>query len=344
MQRSLLLAAPAVAVLVASGCRADRREPLESGLLEDLAPSEGFGYRMGPFTVPAGAETQDCYFVDVPDLDGTGAAVRIDRIEMAMDPGSHHFNVFRVNTILRLDGAPGEVVRGGECWDGANWSDWPLVANMQQSDPSDPYFAWTLPAGVAHVFHPGEKLMLQSHYVNATTVPWDRGIAVNFHRSTHPAPAELGTLFATQQSIRICRSDPNPTYSGSCSFPAGTFHFAAANGHFHSRGKTFGMFAWDGLTAATPPLEDRFYLSQSWDHPPMVVGLDVVPPSGGGVWWTCEYRWFEPDVGCQAIDELDPAGAGDCCYVFGPEVATGEHCNLFLYYWPKVATGDILCN
>ena len=152
---------------------------------------------------------------------------------------------------------------------------------------------------------------------------------------------ELGTLFATQQNIRICRSNPAPTYGGGCAMPQGTHTVAAANGHFHSRGKRFSIFAWDGVSTTRPPDSARFYQSEAWAEPDMATGLNVQLPQGGGIYWTCEYQWSEPADGCAALDEKDPLHANDCCYTFGPKVETSEHCNVFLYYWPK--TADVTC-
>jgi hypothetical protein len=321
--------------------------------LEELTPAQGFGMRTPIFEVPAGREVQHCYFVDVPDLGGSD--IWIGRTVTAINPGSHHMNVFRVRTIVGLDPARGEpfqegstrgtVVRDGECFSSANWADWPLVANSQKSNPLDPYTTWKLPDGVAHRFRPGEKLMLQVHYVNATTqrTPFRGRVGINFYKTAEAAPQELGTLFATQQSIRICRSNPTPVFHGTCAMPAGTFHITAVNGHFHSRGRRFRVYSWDGRSDTTPPPESRFYESTTWDDPPMAVGLDVTPPAGGGVWWTCEFEWRPPTVGCDVVNAKDRQGAGDCCYTFGPEVEPNEHCNVFLYYWPK-ATSDIFCN
>lgn len=339
----------AAAAVLLGGCvwwGEPEKKPFEPFDLPELTASEGFGFRIAEFPVAAGEEVQDCYFVTVP---GSGVSpLWIEKIVTALNPGSHHFNVFRVNTVVNLDGAPGTVVHNGECFKAPNWADWPLVVNTQRSDESNPVYTWQLPDGVAHRFTPGEKLMLQVHYVNASTqeTPYLGKAAINFHRTTNPAPIEMGTLFATQQSIRVCQSNPNPTYAGTCSFPSGqSFHIAAANGHFHSRGKEFQTFSWDGVTVQTPPDADRFYRSTSWDDPPMTTGLDVVIPDGGGIWWTCEYVWQEPSEGCGALDALDTSGANDCCYIFGPKVESGEHCNVFAYYWPKSqSAGDIFCN
>ena len=43
------------------------------------------------------------------------------------------------------------------------------------------------------------------------------------------------------------------------------------------------------------------------------------------------------------MNAKDPEQAGDCCYVFGGNTDVGEHCNVFVYYYPKLST-DVFCN
>ena len=69
--------------------------------------------------------------------------------------------------------------------------------------------------------------------------------------------AQIGTLFATNQNIRICQHNSTPTYSASCQFNSPQpVTVVGANGHFHSRGKEFDIFAWDG-TSTTPDPSQR---------------------------------------------------------------------------------------
>jgi hypothetical protein len=312
---------------------------------------DGVQYETPVFEVPQGEEIQDCYFFTMPDLDG-GQDYWVDRVRLGSNPGSHHANVFRVKTVTNL-GTPdqGDFVHNGECFKSGNWADWPLVVNNQSSDPENGFFDWRLPAGVAYRFSPGERIMVQTHFVNAATqqTPFKGKVVLDLYRSKTAAPVEMGTLFATQQSIRICRSNPRPSYTGGCSFRHDGVTIAAANGHFHSRGVRFDVFKWDGISTAPPPEADRFYRSVTWDDPPMTIYPDAAAmalPANGGIRWTCDYRWIEPEPssgGCAAIDALDPQQAGDCCYTFGPIVETSEHCNVFLYYYPKVERGDIAC-
>ena len=75
----------------------------------------------------------------------------------------------------------------------------------------------------------------------------------------------------------------------------------------------------------------------------MSFDLDLKPPSGGGIWWDCQYEWRPPASGCEVVDAKDKQKQGDCCYTFGGNTDVGEHCNVFLYYYPKLDT-DVFCN
>ncbi|MEO8841299.1 MAG: hypothetical protein ABI591_03825 [Kofleriaceae bacterium] len=343
-----------VAFLVTS-C-GDNLNPIEPWILEEVPPADGFWIRTPEFPVASGEELQDCYFFKVPDLDH-GNDLSIDRTTLALNPGSHHMTVFRVKTIVGLDPATatpadmgsvqGSVIHGADniqCWKSANWADWPLVANSQQSALDQQTLDWPLPDGVVAKFHPGELLMLQIHYVNATdqSTPWVGRGGINLYRSHEDDTIELGTLFATQQSIRVCRSNPTPHYSGACAMPPGVHTIVGANGHFHSRGTEFQMWAWDGVSTTKPDDSQRFYDNTNWSEPIMKTGIDVTLPKIGGVWWQCDYQWSEPEAGCDAVNAADPMHANDCCYTFGPKVETSEHCNAFVYYYPK-ADGDVAC-
>jgi hypothetical protein len=321
------------------------------GVALDPANAGGAQFETPTFEVPQGVEVQDCYFFTMPDLDH-GQDYWVDRVRLGSNPGSHHANVFRVKTVVDL-GTPeqGDYVHDGECFRSSNWADWPLVTNNQNDDRDSGYFDWTLPAGVAYRFRPGERIMVQTHYVNASTqvTPFKGKVVLDLYRSSMTDPVEMGTLFATQQSIRVCRSNPTPTYHGACSFSTGGVTIAAANGHFHSRGTQFDIFKWDGVSTDQPPIGDRFYQSLVWDDPPMTVYPDdtnMKIGEHGGIWWSCAYEWTEPLAavgGCAALDAIDPRQAGDCCYTFGPKVETSEHCNAFLYYYPKQDRTNINC-
>lgn len=374
MNRSLatLFAVAVVALPLAAGCSSSDTEtkptlPEDPSKLEAPAKGQGFQFRTELTQVAPGEEVQDCYFFKIRDLAKLGGLdenqpVNLHRIQMVQREGSHHMNLFRVRTIVKDDkGQPqlapelGPIQRGkngqGACFKSPLWADWPLVANTQSKGGVD----WTFPDGVANVFEPDEWIMLQTHYVNASSQATPQGgeVAVNWHTiPKEQVKHQMGTLFATKQSIRVCKSNPNPSFSGTCQFnnPA-PITVIGANGHFHSRGKKFDMFAWNGTSIDVPPASDRFYSSEAWDEPPMLRSPELQRelPAKAGVMFTCDYNWTPPSNesgGCAKLDELDKAKNSDkqqdCCYTFGPIVERNEHCNAFVYYYPK--QDNIFCN
>jgi hypothetical protein len=363
------IALKGLALLAPLACIYCTTDPVDPGKLDPskLAPpasGQGFQMKSGGIQVSPGDEVQACFFYKVSDLAAAGGLpanqpVNLHRVQIAQREGSHHLNIFRVKTIKNLDPAKGTVigVNGGtECFKSPNWSDWPLVANTQKDGEVD----WTYPEGVANEFLPDEWLMVQSHYVNASSQKTPAGfgeVAINFHTiPKDQVKHQMGTLFATKQNIRICQKNPTPSYSGTCQFKSTQpVNIIGANAHFHSRGKSFDMFSWDGKTETAPPESARFYTSKSWDEPPMLRSpeLNVQVPANGGVFYTCGFEWKqpEPSVGCQGLNDYDRTANPptkeedlDCCYRFGPIVEKNEHCNIFVYYYPRLENAsDVNC-
>jgi hypothetical protein len=349
------LAALLFVTLSAACAKEDKPNPAPEPTtpLDPPAKGQGFQIAIPEFEVAPGDEIQNCYFYKVKDLLAAGGLdptkpLNLHHIQIRQNDGSHHMNVFRVKTIVNLDPANGTVYGKngqGECFKSPNWADWPLVANTQQAGHLD----WEFPDGVANKIDPEEVLMVQTHFVNATTQksPGPGKVEINFfHIDDSAVKYEMGTLFATKQSIRICQSDPTPKFQGTCQFGSTEpVHVIGANGHFHSRGKTFDMFAWDGQSTSVPPDSEKFYESKAWDEPPMLHSPELSKdiPAGGGVFYTCSYEWTPPDpsVGCTGLNQYDatkfmtPEADQDCCYTFGPIVEKNEHCNIFVYYYPK---------
>jgi hypothetical protein len=174
--------------------------------------------------------------------------------------------------------------------------------------------------------------MLQTHYVNARAqkTPWNGHVLVNFERMPESeVTAELGTLFATNQNLRVCPGESNKVFSATCRFAREPVTLVAANGHFHSRGIRFSMNVFDSLQGKGA----QFYESFSWDDPPFDRDLRVPIPEEGGIHYTCEYT---------VPHDLCGNPAEDCCFTFGPHSPTEEHCNAFVYFYPRGPT-DVVC-
>ena len=321
------------AVLVAAACGGGGGGAVDVTLAPPASLEVGFQFETPHFEVPPGTEVQDCYFIDVP----YDVPVYLNRFVMTQNPGTHHMNVFRVKTIRDLGGKPGDIVHGtsadpGPCFQSSNWSDWPLVTNNEGMKAGESLTDFALPDGVAERFEPHELLMVQTHYVNARAqvTPGMGHVIVNFLRVPDAqVQQEMGTLFATNQNIRACPGDSDKKFEASCRFTRDPVTIFGANGHMHSRGIRFQMSVFD----STAGKGAQFYQSESWDSPPFERDMAVTIPGNGGISFSCEYT-------------VDPTLCGDpndsCCYTFGPHSPTQEHCNAFVYYYPKTST-DVNC-
>jgi hypothetical protein len=295
-------------------------------LAPPATPERGWQLSISPFSLDQGQELQQCYFFEVP----YDEPVYVSHIAIAQTAGTHHMNIFRVRTIGGLDGANGDKVVDGPCWTATNWSDWPLVVNSQNEGNVE----LMLPEGVAHRFEPREKIMLQTHYVNATTqkTPGVGKVLVNFDRIPKSAvAAELGTAFATNQNLRVCPGQSGVTFETTCRFakdnPVTIF---GANGHFHKRGKRFTMSVFNPTEGVGAP----FYDNTSWDEPLFAKNIGIEVPARGGISYTCEFAAMPNDCG-------DPDDG--CCFTFGGKVEFQEHCNAFVYYYPRRPDTDVNC-
>jgi len=268
-------------------------------------PSHGMQLKVAPFDVPRGTEIQHCYYFKLPsDVD-----VDVTRIEIAYRSGSHHMNLFK--TLKDFPDHDEECFKPMDFTTPTNPMGVDLIVGSQSGA-----FDWKMPEGVGIKLKAKTQLILQTHYVNATTQAGEKGeVWVNLHTAPDRSKitAHVGTMFANNMQINV-PPHQSASFTTGCSLPADV-NVLAATGHFHSRGKKFSIAACpvDMRTA-----EPAFYQSKSWDEPPFVA-LDkpIAIKAGGGLEYTCDF-----------VNDTDQT------VVFGPKVETNEHCNLFAYFYP----------
>jgi hypothetical protein len=271
-----------------------------------VPPAYGVQLTTPTFSVPAGTEVQHCYYFKLPsdvDLD-------VVRMQIKYLSGSHHMNLFQ--------SAADVPDHDEDCFQPVNFSSpsnpngYDLIVGSQSAD-----LDWVLPPGVAFKLKAHRQLLLQTHYVNATTQATPLGVGhvkinLNAEPDSTKITAHMGTMFANNVNIHIPPHQER-SFSTVCDLPEDA-NVAAMTGHFHSRGKSFSVnLCPDGVN----PTEE-LYRSRDWNEPPFVV-LDQPRhlSSGGGLYYTCD---FVNDT------DLD--------ITFGPHVETQEHCNLFAYFYP----------
>lgn len=313
--RITLNIAMAAGVLVAgalAGCKSDNpATPTDPSADVTLAPppaGQGIQVVVGPFDIPAGTEVQRNYYQKLP----TTEDIYVNKIEFKFNPGSHHFNVFKSDTVNLRDTAL-------DSFGAFQFESWDMVAASQKND-----FVWQLPPGVAVKLNAHAQMDFQTHYVNAGTqkTPSGRGKGiVNFWTiDKSQVTNTVGAIFSNNRTIDI-KPHTSATY---CKVVKAIDHDVSLllmTGHFHSRGKTFTVGHWNGTK-----LTDTLYNSGNWSDPPILQ--------------------FPTPILLRANDSLayitTYENPTDTEIKFGPHVEIEEHANLFTFYYPGPVTGKAI--
>jgi hypothetical protein len=249
--------------------------------------------------VDAGGEIQNCMYVQMP-LERGSIAVR--SAESHYTPGSHHFLVFRAQS----QDIPAEMMSEHLCSaaeEGGNFK--PTYYEAQAPDSRR-----VLPHGVAHVFEPGEVLLLTSHYLNTTGEDLDAQATFVLHTvEPEKVEQEAGSIFFYNANISI---PPFSMITVTRSCPvAADMHPALLWSHMHSRGVAFTATAED----------TSLYETTDWSEPvPKQFPYDppVTVPAGSAITYSCTYE-----------------NPSDKTIVQGLSASTNEMCILHGMYWPR---------
>ena len=316
-----------VLLLAAAGCSASL-PPDQVPLLDP--PANGVQINFGPFAVPnydqspndpgvVKGEVQLCRTLKLPN----DQPLAVNRINVAMNQGSHHFIIFRSTTDF-----PDEIF---PCWGTVNFDDWEFVEDVNRTGGND----WTLSPGQAFVFQPHQQIMIQAHFVNASQVKAPLGgmVTTNLY-ATDLATVEhqLHGLFTVNTAISIPPGGMYTTPMRKCTF-SNTAYVTSMTGHFHQRGTLFDVHEFHkGAMIKTglymPDLDEgQIYQSTNWDSPPFKI---FDPPlqiaaDHQGVMFQCSYQ-----------------NDSDMTVGWGGHADSQEHCNLFLQYYDTVDDGPLL--
>ena len=263
--------------------------------------------------VDAGGEVFNCLYVSMP----ADAETAVPSAESHYTPGSHHFLVYRTNYPTIPDG--GDTVH--PCTDAEQFTG--IVGSYYEAQTPDAQRS--LPPGVAHIFQPGEVLLLTAHYLNATGVELDTHVEFRLH-TMDPANVmeEAGSVYFYNPQIAIPPTS-EITVRRTCPI-AQDMNLALLWSHMHSRG--IGFIATTDDTAATQQAGD-LYSTTTWSEPqPRVFPYDppVTLHAGSTITYACKYR----NTTGQTI-------------VSGQSALTNEMCILHGMYWPRQDSKTEMC-
>jgi len=306
--RSTLASSLCALALVSAGCSSTETT---GGTTTGTAPDlDAIAFHVETMVKP-GSEVQLCKFIALPKDRGELAVTRSDH---TYTEGSHHFLVYRTS-MKEVPAGGGDLV---SCDDTEWMSTVSGVAYAAQSPTGD----LTLPEGVSQRFTPGEVLLVQVHYLNATQADLDAKVDFTFHTSpADTVPTEAGVLFFFNPIINV---PPHGTSTAQLSCPVpDDVNLLFAASHMHKRGASF-----EAHLEGQP--EGSLYTSKMWSDPvphafsPGDASAKVA--KGSSISYSCSYQ-----------------NADDQRYLAGPSAQKDEMCMFVGMYYPKLDSATELC-
>ena len=307
-------------------------------------PGEGIQIAVQPFVVPDSAEVQGNFYLHLP----SNVPFDVGRIEIAMNEGTHHMNLYKSTTYWPPDSGVNRPVILTDISGKADTMNIKYQAQFNATivrnggdlmvEAQVPYLNWEFPklndgpnAGAQTCVHFGanDTLVIENHYVNISsltgggsqTTPNGYGkVIINLWKTTSAPVVHGSMMFARKTNLVVAPGDN--TYKKDCYFPgvqSDSIYLLGMTGHFHSRGKRFWVEERQ-TTSTGDSLLATIYDSPTWSEPPFsAYSTPIKVKIGKGQF----LRYY--------AEYLNTTGVA---IPFGPHVATQEHMNLFVWFAP----------
>lgn len=311
MMRPTYLMAALLTLPAMIGCSSDPAATPAEDLL--APPAEGTGIQLRMVTsIEPGVETERCQFFVAPE-----EGLYVNRETVRFTQGSHHVLVYTTNykvvPTTTQSGVEVDTSKVMDCPSGAS-ADWELagVLGGSQSYDGDSMLN-TLPEGVAVRIEPGTVLLMNTHYLNASSEVMETDARVNFYTMPkEDVKEEAGVLFYYNPIIHV---PANGTSSARMRCPV-TKDISIVNmqSHMHKRGVGFVADLTDGEGKKI----QEIYTNTAWEAVP-VEKFDPLfqVKAGQALDYRCDYQNTE------ARDILQGATTKD------------EMCMLIGAYYPR---------
>jgi copper type II ascorbate-dependent monooxygenase-like protein len=282
-------------------------DPPAEDLLAAPKAGEGVQYKMLSH-IQAGQEIERCQLVMAP---AGGLFIRKD--EVRFTAGSHHVLLYQTPyTSMPTRNRHGDEVNGAEvhdCADGAidAWKVTGVVAGSQSRDGDS--IVGELPEGVAIKIAPGAVLLMNTHYLNASSEAVDADARINLYTlPEEQVKTEAGVMFFYNPFIRV---PANGKASAQMRCPvAHDISVVRVQSHMHRRGVGFLATRGDAAGAG----QEEIYTSHTWEQVPakgFQPLLDV--KAGESLEYRCDYTNTEARDVTQGLTTRD-----EMCMLIGP--------------------------
>jgi hypothetical protein len=255
----------------------------DGNTFEPLAPpADGLQMRLGPFDVHPHFEREFFYY-DTPNL---SEDLLVDRIEVSMRPGSHHFILYTFPTSTQVL-PPLQTYRELRNPDGS--LNLGRFVEMQDhtffSGTQWPRLDYRFPEGVALRLKAGQGFDMNAHYVNHADVPLQGEVHINLHRAD-PAQVQHEAQVLTMSNFSIVLLPGKTTTLRETFLVDRRSHLFQLVSHAHKHMTEFKVQVFGG-----PRDGETVYIAYDWEHPPI---LSLAPPlvlePGQGLTLIATYR------------------------------------------------------
>ena len=231
-------------------------------------PVDGLAIRLGPFEVPKEFEREIFYFQPLNHTED----LFVDRFEISMRPGSHHFLLYTFDDGTPPSAMPRErVYRDLRRLDGS--LDYSHLETMQYhvffGGTQWPRMNYEFPDGVALRLAAGQGLDLNSHYVNRTAETSSGEVHANLYTIPEDEVRHVAEQLVLNNMNILLPPLKSTTIERTFVFSK-RHHIFMLMSHGHKHMQDFRAYAVGG-----PRDGDLVYVSYDWEHPPI---LELDPP------------------------------------------------------------------
>lgn len=276
---SLLAFVFAPLLLVSCTSESTDTEPNPSDeLLAPPAEGKGVQFKMTA-SIEAGTESEKCLFVKAPAAD-----LLVQRDEVRFTPGSHHFLLYETSyseiPTAKNDGTKVDTSAVFDCSDGATngWSVTKLVGGSQNADGGS---ILKFPENVAMRVHGDAVLLMNAHYVNASSEDLEPEVRINLYTIPESQVEHEGDIIFYYNPFIAVLAGSESRARMRCSINE-DITLTNFQSHMHRRGVGY---------EATIEGQDTFYTNDLWEGVPVLdLGDGKQIAKGSVLDYHCDYK------------------------------------------------------
>lgn len=269
-------------------------------------PESGFQIMSVGDTINPGQDVEYCEVVQLPG--DASQTYYVNRFEVAMTKFSHH--------LIVAAAVPGSATEANMTVGDKQNCITPDVFGgdlLPVTGSQHPYNENEFPEGVGRIYHGGQKLVFDYHYLNSSSEPIAARGAVNFHTVEASEVTRVAQSFGFYNLGISIPPASEQGFTKSCTFTQDLMVHQITR-HTHQWGTDFDVWFEGG-----PSDGEHIWTSPNYEETEHAFGEPILMPAGTGFKFRCEFKNTTSSTlkfGTKASDEM--------CILFGTWFTVGE--------------------